>query len=219
MSTSPELLAQARTFAAEVSELLNGTVTNGAKVSAVLTSDGSRCIVAKGVTKNRLTPQAIPLTLGKRPRVSLRVAHVLRLDDDGLYLTAAKSDYTVLLDEAGTEMVFHYDYDRSPSNGYPPAHFQVAGESASFRSLCEQTGQQKELKDLHFPVGGKRFRPSLEDIVEFLVVEGFVDTRDDWRAVLEDSRTRWYRTQLRAAVRRDEEAVRQFLRELEESRP
>lgn len=198
---------------------MNGTVTNGAKVSAVLTQDGSRCIVAKGVTKNRLTPHAIPLTLGRRPHVFLRVAHIFRLDDDGVYLTAAKSDYTALLDEAGTEMVFHYDYDRTPANDYPQAHFQLAGESAAFRSLCDQTGQQKELKDLHFPVGGKRYRPSLEDVVEFLVVEGFVEAREGWRAVLEDSRASWYRTQLLAAVRRDEASVREFLRELDKSRP
>lgn len=211
MSPSPDLLRQAKIFAGDLSDLLNGTITQGVKLSAVLNEPGTRCIVAKGVTSRRLTPQVIPITVGKKPRLYVRVAHTFHLDDEGLHLTAAKTDYTVFLDEEGRRMVFHYDYDRSPANAYPNAHFQVAGNSPAFDELCAQTNQTKELEHFHFPVGGARFRPTLEDVIEFLIVEELVDSHAGWKDVLEKSRAVWFERQLLAAVRRNEDVVRAYL--------
>jgi hypothetical protein len=72
--------------------------------------------------------------------------------------------------------VFHYDDARDPVNGYPLA---PSGEW-KLDGLCEPLGLAAELGRLHFPVGGKRFRPCLEDVIEMLVVERFVWGRDGW---------------------------------------
>ena len=65
-------------------------------------------------------------------------------------------------------MVCHYDYDREPGNEYPVAHFQINGTSDSLDTVYDRVGIPADLKSLHFPVGGKRFRPTLEELIEFL---------------------------------------------------
>lgn len=52
------------------------------------------------------------------------------------------------------------------------------------------------------PVGGRRFRPSLEDVIELLIVEGLVDHRDDWEDALNVTRRPFQELQLKAAVRK-----------------
>ena len=57
------------------------------------------------------------------------------------------------------------------------------------------------MSDLHFPVGGTRFRPCLEDVLDMLVRELGVDHADAWRTALTDGRERWRRMQTAAVVR------------------
>ena len=65
----------------------------------------------------------------------------------------------------------------------------------------------RPLGALHFPVGGKRFRPCLEDVIEFLAVERIVQKKDGYEKLLEAGRERFRRNQLMAAMRRDPETV------------
>lgn len=57
------------------------------------------------------------------------------------------------------------------------------------------------MESLHLPVGGDRFRPCLEDVIEFLVVECGFDRAAGWRSAVDKGRERWRRTQTRTAVR------------------
>ncbi|WP_454050332.1 hypothetical protein [Cellulomonas sp. Marseille-Q8402] len=59
------------------------------------------------------------------------------------------------------------------------------------------------MSTLHFPLGGHRFRPAFEDVLEMLVREFGLDTRDGWEDAVRTGRERWRGTQLRAAVRDD----------------
>jgi len=74
-------------------------------------------------------------------------------------------------------MLVHWDYARDPENDYPSAHVQVNGDCEHFDILTEQArnagrvSPKRPLRDFHFLLGGRRFRPILEDVVEFLVVE------------------------------------------------
>jgi hypothetical protein len=172
-------------------------------------------VVACGVTKNQFVPQHVALTLGqKAPTAYLWVAYILQLDGEQRYLAVAKSDFTVSLTADRERVLFHYDYAREPSNEYPAAHVQVAGESKDWATLTEARGQTgKPLKDFHFPVGGRRYRPILEDVIEFLVLENLADARPDWRDVIQVTRDAWEEKQLRAAVRRNPDAALRQLRE------
>lgn len=73
----------------------------------------------------------------------------------------------------------------------------------------------KPLEAVHFPNGGKRFRPSVEDFIEFLAQEGLVrDLHDGWKDVLDASRGEWMHRQTRAATRRHPEAAVEQLRDM-----
>jgi hypothetical protein len=211
LPTGTDLEHEARRFAAQVSELLNGTITTGVKLSAVLHPDGT-CWVGRGVTRRNFELQSIPISIRQRkPRCFLMVAYVLQWDPEGTFLAVRKSNYGLHLDGSLRVTLLHYDYERSPGNDYPAAHLQVIGQSDGFDSLSNCT---KELGRFHFPVGGRRFRPTLEDLIEFLVVEGLVDSYANWRTVLLEHRGRWERLQLQAAVRRDSEAAADALTDL-----
>jgi len=146
--------------------------------------------------------------------ICLWVAYNLQLDEEQRYSTVRESSFAVSLAADPERVLFHYDYVRDPTNDYPAADVQVAGESTDWTTLTESRGQSgKPLKDFHFPVGGRRYRPILEDVIEFLVVEGLADARPNWSDVLKETRERWEETQLRAAVRRNPEAAVAQLRE------
>jgi hypothetical protein len=57
------------------------------------------------------------------------------------------------------------------------------------------------------------FRPTVEDVIEFLVVERIAEARDGWDRTLNASRERFHRRQLHAAVRRYPDIAAEQLRE------
>jgi hypothetical protein len=204
LSKPPDLRDQARDFAARISALLNGTITDGVRVSAVLLPEGA--VVGYNVTSSDpFHLECVPVGLSGKPRCYVAVNHTLTLDEERVWLMDAKSFCGLYLDPEPARPVVRYDYERAPNNAYPPAHMQIEADSAHLRELCARFGFERELSRLHFPVGGKRFRPTLEDLVEFLVVEGFAEGREGWQDVLQDHRRRYYLNQLRAAIRRDQE--------------
>ena len=204
MSTQQaDLKSQAREFANDLSELLNGTITQGIRVSAGMTPKGV-ALVGCGVTRKNLVPSPIELRT-RQPRTSLYlyVAYTLGLDDrDSRYLTVATSTYG--LGTTKTESDIRYDYVRTPSNEYPEAHLHIHGCSEALTGLVGAGWGNRPSSRLHLPVGGRRFRPCLEDIIEFCIVERIVEPQqDDWKELLDDHRDEFYRRQLRSAVRRD----------------
>ncbi len=104
------------------------------------------------------------------------------------------------------EPVVTYDYTRDPPNEYPEAHFHIHGANDAVQRMLQVCGRARHKPDdLHFPVGGRRFRPCLEDLIEFCILERLVKPRPDWKRVLYESRQRFRDDQLRAAVRRSPE--------------
>ena len=101
------------------------------------------------------------------------MAFILGPDPEGQHLAVLESGFALYVDRDGDRMILHYDYEGDPAHGYPPAHLQVNGTAEDLSALSQRgTGLSKELKDFHFPVGGRRYRPTTEDVVEFVVAEG-----------------------------------------------
>lgn len=212
--TASALESRAREFAGDLSTLLNRTVCDGARLSTVLT-EPSLCRIAPGITKRQLVPSRLPLSLGRKATGYLFVAYILELDQEETFLTVNKSGVGLYAEDDTRSMVFHYDYDRLPPNEYPNPHFQVAGESATLQATIDQSGSgPKSLRDMHFPVGGRRFRPTIEDVVEVLIIEGLAAARDGWAAAVEERREAWREAQLKAAVRRYPDWATDSLRRL-----
>lgn len=67
---------------------------------------------------------------------------------------------------------------------------------------------------LHFPVGGWRFRPCLEDVIEMLITEFDLRFESGGMEVLAEKRREWRRVQLAAAVSDHPEAASAALSDL-----
>jgi hypothetical protein len=102
----------------------------------------------------------------------------------------------------------------------PRAHWQFHAERGSLTHLLTLAHEYRPkdaknphtLSKLHFPVGGERFRPCLEDVVQFLIEECGVDRRRRWRAAVDAGREEWRRLQFRTAVRDLQEDAAEVLR-------
>jgi len=209
----PDLAREARAFAGELSATLNRTVTDGLRLSVCMDPAG-RAVVGKGVGRLSLEGDAAPLAISRvTPRLCLYVIQTLDLDATGRFLTTTRSSFA--LQTASTaEPVVTYDYTRDPPNIYPEAHFHVHGRVEAVQSMLERCGRRKDKPDdLHFPVGGRRFRPCLEDLIEFCILERLVEPRPGWEKALNESRQRFRDDQLRAAVRRSPDTAAGVLRE------
>jgi hypothetical protein len=208
---------QADRFADTLQDLLNATVCDGVTISAYIESP-DRIIVGPGLTRSNLETKPIRLAIG-RARVTgwLDISYRLCMDTENQYMTVVSSFVGIYAADDPATALCHYDYERDKTHGYPEAHLQVAAESAALNAWRLTDGSSKELVDLHFPVGGRRYRPALEDIIEFLVVEKLAKPRAGWESALKRSRAQFRRRQLRAAIRRDletaTEAVREFTAE------
>lgn len=194
-----------------MSTVLNGTVTHGIRLSAVVDTLG-RAVVGNRVSRREPLGKAIPLTLSKaRARLGLRLLHTLAFDEAGEFLATSKSSYK-LVDAGSGDPILTYDYTREPPNEYPEAHCHVHGRVDVVQRMlerCDRAGDKPD--DLHVPVGGRRFRPCLEDLIEFCALERLVEARPNWRTVLENSRETFHAQQLRAAVRRNPELAADVL--------
>ncbi|WGP07716.1 hypothetical protein QFE97_08090 [Bacillus subtilis] len=167
----------------------------------------------------------IPLAVGGQPFLNLKVDYRCCLDRDGDFLAVEKSKIEVV-PMAGTGPIFRYEYDRN-SGKVPSAHMHVHAHRDAFTFLMAKAGQSTRrarlradanavpsLQSIHFPLGGHRFRPCLEDVLETLIEEFGVDKQEGTMAALKDGRAEWRRTQTRAVVRDDPASAIDVLRNL-----
>jgi hypothetical protein len=148
-----------------------------------------------------------------------------------LNLAVEKSDFHVFAYEYPREPLFRYEYLRTPTSGIPAAHVQVharrdtvtylmarcgiGSQRAKQRSKKVYAGEEiPHLSDPHFPVGGPRFRPCLEDVLEMLIEEFGIDCAPGGRAALQRGRLVWRDAQLGAGVRDDPATAVRVLREI-----
>lgn len=159
-------------------------------------------------TRARLSPQGqseksagIPLLASGVQVGWLRVDLLCRLDGTGEFLTVDKSKIWVVAGVDSTP-VFRFEYLHD-AEWVPHSHIQVHGERGALAHLLSQTGHPRphNMSALHLPTGGARFRPNLEDVLQFLIEDCRFDSLPSWRDAVERERATWRRTQTRAACR------------------
>lgn len=173
-------------------------------------------------------PAPLTLTIEGRQRnrmLHLRVMFWCCYDVTGKYLTIEKSEFSLGLVNV-PDPLFRYEYDRNirRTSHLPAAHLQVHAhrDEATAMLLHANEARPRErwrrervarLSELHFPVGGDRYRPCLEDVLAVAINElGVKAKRGAW-AALAEGRAEWRRLQLKAAVRDAPEAAAEALRD------
>ncbi|HEY3258705.1 MAG TPA: hypothetical protein VGJ95_00310 [Pseudonocardiaceae bacterium] len=121
----------------------------------------------------------------------------------------------LFLDQQLNQPLLHYDYERGKGGGYPEAHLQVCAHTATWNSICERRDiGSRPLERLHLPVGGRRYRPTVEDVLDFVIREDLADSHPQAGAYIDAGRQRFHELQLRAAVRRNPAAAVEVLRDM-----
>jgi len=75
-------------------------------------------------------------------------------------------------------------------------------------------GKYPTHQDLHYPLGGERFRPCLEDFLEGMIHEFGIDAEEGWEEALASGRETWRCSQTAAVVRDAPEVAAEMLRNL-----
>ena len=190
----PDLIDTAQEFAAEIGDLLAQTVVDEPSVGAQVA--GERVIV--GAFDDDGNSVDLPLTIQGEHRLDLRVSFRCTFDFTGSFLAIEQSEFALIIPTVRHPVV-RFDYARARS--WAAAHVQLHAESSAVGFLRAHAGKTAETWRLHLPVGGRRFRPSLEDVMEFAIAEFNVDKKDGHAERIEEGRVRWRRLQVKAAIR------------------
>lgn len=177
-------------------------------------------------TVSTTNPSGIELRVAAEPLLQLRVQFECGWDTPAKFMAINRSEFHVLVC-GDREVLFRYEFLRETTTGIPTAHLQIHGHRDALTFAMARVGGRSKrarrrrrpgalprMSELHFPLGGSRFRPPLEDVLHMLVEEFGVDAADEWRQHLADGRESWRRTQTKAAVRDSPEDAASVLRDL-----
>jgi hypothetical protein len=216
VTTGDALVAEAQRFAADL------TATVRAVVGDHVEAFRARALHRPGldhVSVHQEPRTGIPLTVDGAPLLNLTAEFYCVWDSPGQFLAVDESAVKVYAGaKAAGEPLFRYEYTRATSGDVPRAHVQIHGHRDALAFVMTRAGSGSprgqqlagrvaqgtavpRMSDLHFPVGGTRFRPALEDVLDMLVRELGVDHERAWRDALADGRERWRRMQTAAVVR------------------
>lgn len=194
MTPDSNLLAVAQDFANELADLLHQTVVSDPPIRAQVL--GERVLV--GAINEEGESVDLPLLIAGERRLDLRISFRCTYDYTGRFLAIEQSEFALLLPTVRHPVV-RFDYVRARPWG--SAHVQLHAESSAIGFLRAHAGKPSETWRLHLPVGGRRFRPSIEDVIEFVIREFAVEAQEGWQQRIDEGRRRWGRLQTQAAIR------------------
>lgn len=219
---SDGLAEQARNFAKQLTKTISAIAPTCSPFEANAIEETARFEVTQ-------TPDTgIPLLVGGRRLLVLKVFYACCLDGEERYLAVDRSHVKVFQgSRASGEPLFRFDYVRHPRSKIPAAHIQVHAHRDALTYVMSSSGSGStrgrrrassdaapRLSELHFPVGGHRFRPCLEDVVEFVATELGVDVSAEGLEALQAGRDSWRRQQTRTVVRDSPAVAARVLEEL-----
>lgn len=206
-----DLQTRANEFASELAATLTGVLPVGKEIELSVE-------VAEPGDPTRITVSTAPLPLfvDGDAALSLELDFRCEWDHRESYLAVNQSKIAVATADTDAPL-FRYDFVGN-AHSTPCAHLQihahrdeivyhmVRGERHRSRRRSKRVdappgGKYHRVADLHFPLGGRRMRPCVEDVLQFLIEEFAVDTNKRWRDVIEAGRARWRRRQVGATVR------------------
>jgi hypothetical protein len=134
----------------------------------------------------------------------------MTLDHQHQYLKVVLSTFAIRAEADGTALI-RLDYEPINMQGTRASvcHWQIQAHHnamANWLTLAQtarrRSGNRSGRVDkIHLPVGGERFRPCMEDLLQLLVTDLGVATKSGHMRAIKEGRARWRALQLRSAVR------------------
>lgn len=199
-----DLHARAAEFAQQVQDTISAVLPGDFQIVSI--SHAGRYVVRPA--GDEASKQHIPLFVDGEQLAMLGVQVYLGLDSSENYLKAWRSKIAVHSTLDRTPLV-RQEFDAMVSESAPLAHWHVHADRGALSHLLgrahavrpDVVKKPHDMSSLHFPVGGERFRPCMEDVLEFLVREFGVDHKGSWQDAIREGRQRWRRMQFRSTVR------------------
>ena len=199
---------ESQDFAKRISDAVSAFV--GKTVPFKATSRGARFVVSDDT-------EGIVIPVGDGGTLALEVNYRCELDQSGHYLKVLSSKVAVY---AGSrpkgDPLFRFEYVHNQGHGLPAGHLHVHAHRDQFTRVMtlaamsgaarRQVAPEAELEAarmsrIHFPTGGHRFRPTLEDVLQMIEEEFGANSGPTWPEVLRTNRVQWRRQQTGSAVR------------------
>ena len=206
------LEAEARGFGDKIGELLVRCFPQAPDMS-VTTVGGKVRIRPDGQTVEG-TNGGVPLLVDGQQLAWLRINYSCRPDKPRRHLAIdASKIWVVSTKDRGPLIRFEFTYE---SRSAPHSHIHVHAERGSLTHLLTRCGHldAHDMSALHLPTGGSRFRPDLEDVVQFLFEEVGFDRLDGWKDAVLERRAEFRAIQTRAAARALPSEAAEALREI-----
>lgn len=171
--------------------------------------------IRKSVWKAKIaTPgdKPVDLTVDGKRLLRLKVFYECTASSRHSFMLVEKSAF-ILLPAQGSEPLVRLEYLRHPHSDVPCCHLHVHahrddwtfamtrdGVGSNRREVARRASAERapQLSDIHFPAGGPRLRPALEDFLAMLIHDLGVDHDEDALEVLARQRAAWRTDQVRA---------------------
>lgn len=171
--------------------------------------------VRKGIWKAKVVApedKPVDLTVDAKRLLRLKVSYECTASARHSFMLVERSAF-MLLPARGSEPLVRLEYLRHPHSDVPCCHLQVHahrddwtfamtrdGVGSGRREVKRRASAERapQLSDIHFPAGGPRLRPTLEDFLEMLIHDLGVDHSEDALDILEKQRAAWRTDQVRA---------------------
>lgn len=217
MSESPgDLKRQAEEFGQQMAELLCSTLPGLPYPPITAPTLGGRAVIrpAGAGHGGAGPPVRLPLRVGGEVLATLDLSVYCKLDSAQRFLAVERSSYglTAAVDRTP---VLRIDYRRDMHSA-PASHIQVHGHRGALSHLLSRAGHESphDMSALHIPVGGSRFRPCLEDFIQFLILECRFDFVSGWQEHVRAGRASWRRLQAATSTRDMPEVAARVLQDL-----
>ena len=198
-------------FVAALNRILDDSINAGGRFNAGFSRSGARADLQVGAdTDVRSVGVALVRSHDdpENPSLFLRARYIVEMDPTDRHLRVAASMVGLWADVTGGRKrprpLVRVEYDRGQlGRGRAAAHVHLHANSPELAWMYGSSGRPApDLHALHFPVGGRRFRPTLEEFLLFLDRENLFDNwKAGWRLKVVGSLEAWERWQARATAR------------------
>lgn len=222
------LQAQAEDFARDLNGLIRDTFKGKQPQFRALAASNSGRVSVNTYKDQQGESIVEPISVslaGRRgiPKVQFYIEFECQWSNESSFLSVQKSSMILKL-EGISNPLFRYDFDKHKTGENPTAYLHVhahrdeiawlmiQGNSARPK-LRKRKGNMPILSAIHFPLGGERFRPCVEDFFQFCIHEFGLQVKVGANQALETGRVRWREMQLKAAIGDHPQAAVDALRE------
>ncbi|MBE7365681.1 hypothetical protein INS43_10950 [Corynebacterium aurimucosum] len=147
----------------------------------------------------------------------LEASYSMCENSSGKHLAVAASSFKICYRQSKKQPpIVRFEYERDAQNK-PVSHFHFHSDSVALGLLLASTGQKDKAfqqQNIHFPMGGHRFRVCLEDVVELVIREFGIEALEGWELHVLAGRERFRESQKKAIIRANAPLAIEVLREL-----